>query len=93
MVALILSLQPVSAAFNPVVTMVERALCAVDTRPAASLITAQIVGGSLGAVLANLLFDLSPVSIATQVRSSGGLWLGEVVATVGLVLVIFGTVR
>jgi len=93
LVALILALQPVSASFNPVVTLVERAFRAIDTRTAAVLIVAQIIGGIVGALLANLMFGLSAVSISAQARSSGGLWLGEVVATVGLVLVIFGTVR
>jgi len=93
LVALILALQPVSASFNPVVTLVERALGAIGTCTAAVLIVAQIVGGLVGALLANLMFGLSAVSISTQARSSGGLWLGEVVATVGLVLVIFGTIR
>jgi glycerol uptake facilitator-like aquaporin len=93
LVALILALQPVSAAFNPVVTLVERALGAIGTRAAAYLIAAQILGGLLGAVLANLMFGLSAVSISTHDRSSPGLWLGELVATVGLVLVIFGTIR
>ncbi len=93
LVALILALQPVSAAFNPVVTLVERAFRAIDGRTAATLILAQTVGGLLGAVLANLMFGLSAVSVATQARASDGLWLGEVVATLGLVVVIFGTVR
>jgi glycerol uptake facilitator-like aquaporin len=44
-------------------------------------------------MLANLMFGLAAVSISTHERASGGLWLGEVVATLGLVLVIFGTVR
>jgi arsenate reductase len=39
------------------------------------------------------MFSLPAVSIAGHDRSGGGLWLGEVVATVGLVLVVFGTVR
>ena len=93
LVALILALQPVSAAFNPVVTLVERGLGAISTRTAATLIVAQVVGGLLGAVLANLMFGLSAVSISAHDRSSPGLWLGEVVATVGLVLVVFGTMR
>jgi glycerol uptake facilitator-like aquaporin len=93
LVALILALQPVSAAFNPIVTLVERAFGAIGSRTAVVLILAQVVGGVVGAVLANLMFGLSAVSISTQVRSSGGLWLGEVVATLGLVLVIFGTIR
>jgi len=93
LVALILALQPVSAAFNPVVTLVERALGVVGTREAIVLIAGQFIGGLLGAVLANLMFDLDAVSISSQQRSGGGLWLGEVVATLGLVLIIFGTIR
>jgi glycerol uptake facilitator-like aquaporin len=93
LVALILALGPVSAAFNPVVTLVERAFGAVSTAQAAVLILAQVVGGCLGAVLANLMFELDPVVVATTERSSGALWLAEVVATFGLVVVIFGVVR
>ena len=93
LVALILALQPVSAAFNPVVTLVERALGLVTTRDVAVLIPAQVAGGVLGAVVANLMFDLDAVSISTHERSGSALWLGEVVATFGLVVVIFGAVR
>jgi len=93
LVALILALQPVSAAFNPVVTLVERALGAVTTRDASVLVVAQFVGGATGAMVANLMFDLDAINVATHVRSGGGLWLGEVVATAGLLLVIFGTIR
>lgn len=93
LVALILALQPVSAAFNPVVTLVERALGLIGTRDAAALIAAQLAGGFIGAVLANLMFDLDAISIASTERSGGGVWLAEVVATLGLVLVIFGCVR
>jgi glycerol uptake facilitator-like aquaporin len=91
--ALILALQPVSAAFNPVVTLVERALGMVTTRAAVALIGAQVVGGVLGTILANLMFNLDAISLASRARSSGGLWLGEVVATFGLVLIIFGSLR
>ncbi len=93
LVALILALQPVSAAFNPVVTLVERALGLLDTTTAAALVGAQIVGGCLGAVVANLMFDLDPVSLATTERGGGGVLLAEVVATFGLLLIIFGTLR
>ncbi len=93
LVALILALQPVSAAFNPVVTLVERALGAVSTRDAAVLVLAQCLGGCLGAVVANVMFDLDAINLSTRERTGGGLWLGEVVATLGLLLVIFGTVR
>jgi glycerol uptake facilitator-like aquaporin len=93
LIALILALQPVSASFNPVVTVVERALGALSTREAGLLVLAQVVGGSLGAVVANLMFDLDAVDLSTRDRSGGGLWLGEVVATLGLVLVVFGSLR
>jgi glycerol uptake facilitator-like aquaporin len=93
LVALILALQPVSAAFNPVVTLVELALRAVTASVAAVLILAQITGGILGAVVANLMFHASAVSISTHHRQDGGLWLGEVVATLGLIAIIFGMSR
>ena len=93
LVALILALQPVSAAFNPVVTLVERALGVIGSRDAAVLVGAQLSGGAVGAVVANLMFDLAPVSLSATERTGGGVWLGEVVATLGLVLVIFGAVR
>lgn len=93
LVALILALQPVSAAFNPVVTLVERALGAVTTRDAAALIVAQVAGGFVGAVVANLMFDLSAVNLSTHHRDGSGVLLGEVVATLGLLVVIFGTAR
>jgi glycerol uptake facilitator-like aquaporin len=93
LVALIVALQPISAAFNPIVTLVERALGLVTTGQTAVLITAQVVGGLAGAVSANLMFSLPAITVADQTRSGGGLWLGEVVATLGLLLVIFGAVR
>lgn len=93
LVALILALQPVSAAFNPVVTLVERALGAVGTADAGVLIAAQFAGGVVGAVAANLMFGVDAVSISTHHRGGGSVWLGEVVATLGLLVVIFGTVR
>jgi glycerol uptake facilitator-like aquaporin len=93
LVALILALQPVSAAFNPVVTLVEAALGKVTAGRAVVSIVAQVVGAVLGAVLANLMFGLDAVSWASHQRGGSGLWTGEVVATLGLVLVIFGSVR
>jgi arsenate reductase len=93
LVALILTLQPVSAAFNPVVTLVERALGAVSTGQAGALISAQIGGGVAGALVANLMFGLPAVTISAHHRAGAGIWLGEVVATLGLLVVIFGTVR
>jgi glycerol uptake facilitator-like aquaporin len=93
LVALILALQPVSGSFNPVVTAVEATFGLVSVREAAASVAAQVSGGIVGAVVANLMFDLDPVTLATHERQGGGLWLGEVVATLGLVLIIFGSIR
>ena len=79
--------------FNPVVTLVDRAYGTITSRDTGLYIVAQIIGGCLGAILANLMFDLPAVEWSTTTRSSGALWLSEVVATIGLLLVIHGCVR
>lgn len=93
LVALIVSLQPVSAAFNPVVTMAELVLRLVTPAAAAVLVAAQVVGATAGAVLANVMFGLDAVTISGHDRSGSGLWTGEAVATFGLLLVILGCAR
>jgi glycerol uptake facilitator-like aquaporin len=94
LVALILAIGPVSGAhFNPVVTLADRVLGGISTFDAAVYAGAQVVGACVGAIVANLMFDLSAVTLSTHTRSSGALWLGEVVATFGLLLVILGVVR
>ena len=60
---------------------------------AALFVLVQVVGCCLGVVLANLMHGLDAVSASSTERSGGGLWLGEVVATCGLVIVVFGGVR
>jgi arsenate reductase len=94
LVALILAFGPVSGGhFNPAVTLADRVLGGVSSRQVAVYLPAQLAGGALGAVLANLMFGLPAVSVAQQQRSSGGLWLSEVVATAGLVVLVFALVR
>jgi arsenate reductase len=94
LIALILAFGAVSGAhFNPVVSLADRVLGGLTTRELAAYLPAQVVGGSAGAVIANLMFDLPAVTLSTHARSSGGLWLGEVVATFGLLTVILGVVR
>jgi len=94
LVALILALGPVSGAhFNPIVTLADRILGGINTRDAGVYVVVQIVGACVGAMVANLMFELPAVTLSTHTRSSGGLWLGEVVATFGLLVVILGVVR
>ena len=94
LVALIWMLGAVSGAhLNPVVTIIDRAFGGIRTREVAPYIAAQVIGGCLGAVVANLMFDLPAIDPSSTVRSSGALWLSEVVATAGLLLVINGCVR
>jgi glycerol uptake facilitator-like aquaporin len=92
--ALILALGPVSGGhFNPVVTLADRLFGGVSSRDTAGYVVAQVSGGLAGALLANAMFALPVFEASTKVRSSGPLWLAEVVATFGLVVVIFGVVR
>ena len=94
LVALILAFGGVSGArFNPVVTLAGVLDGDVDARHGTAEVTAQTLGGILGAVVANLMFDLPAVTWSTHTRSSPPLWLAEVVATFGLLTVIFGVVR
>jgi glycerol uptake facilitator-like aquaporin len=93
LIALILALQPVSAAFNPVVTVIEWRQHTLAAGAALATVGAQLAGGVLGAVLANLMFGQAAISIAVTNRTGPGLWLAETVATAGLVVVIAGTGR
>jgi len=94
LVALILAFGSVSGAhFNPVVTLADRILGDMTTRAALAYIPAQVAGACAGAVIANVMFSLDPVTMSTHTRSSSGLWVGEVVATFGLLMVILGVVR
>jgi arsenate reductase len=94
LIALILALGPVSGAhLNPVVSMADAALGGLSGRELPAYIAAQITGAVVGAITANVMFDVPAVEWSDTVRSGGGLWLSEVVATVGLLLTIFGVVR
>ena len=92
--ALILVFGPISGGhFNPVVTLVDATLGGLPWRAAAVYIPAQVTGCITGAVLANVMFDLAPISISTTDRATVPHGVAEVVATLGLVLVIFALVR
>ncbi|MFT7473300.1 MAG: glycerol uptake facilitator-like aquaporin [Verrucomicrobiales bacterium] len=94
LVAVILTFAATSGAhFNPAVTLTEFALGELDPRRAVTYIGAQVTGGIVGVMAANIMFDLDAVNWSTKDRSSWNLWFAEGVATLGLLLVIFGIVR
>lgn len=94
LIGLILIFGAVSGAhFNPVVTLVDRGLGLISTGETVRYIIAQTIGACAGVIVANAMFALPIVEPSTRIRSSGPLWLSEVVATVGLLLIIQGCVR
>ena len=94
LVGLILMFGAVSGAhFNPVVTILDRLFGSTSTRDTGCYVLAQIVGGCLGAMLANVMFELPAINLSTHDRSTPALWISEVLATVTLLLVIHGCVR
>jgi len=96
---LILIFGPLSGAhFNPVVTLADWWLHRHDPDtfgPAevTAYLGAQIAGAISGAILANLMFGLTAVAWSTKARTTPHLWIGETVATAGLILLIFALVR
>jgi arsenate reductase len=94
LVALILAFGSVSGAhFNPVVTLADRVLGGIGSRDGILYAAAQVVGACVGAMVANVMFDLPAVDVSTHARSSTALWFSEALATFGLVMVILGVVR
>jgi glycerol uptake facilitator-like aquaporin len=92
--AIILMFGPVSGGhFNPVVSFADAFFGGLSWRDAAAYLPAQVAGCIGGAILANLMFALSAVSISTKHRASPGHFLSEIVATLGLILVIFALAR
>ena len=92
--AIILMFGPISGAhFNPVVSLADAAFGGLTWRTAFSYIPAQIAGCIAGAVLANGMFGEAAISISTTHRATGAHFLAEVVATIGLLLIIFSLAR
>ena len=92
--AVILMFGPVSGAhFNPAVSFADAALGGISWRDAAAYLPAQVAGCVTGAVAANLMFGLQAVSISVKQRATGAHALSEVIATAGLLLVIFALAR
>jgi glycerol uptake facilitator-like aquaporin len=94
LVAIILAVGSVSGAhLNPVVSCADAFFKGLKLHELLAYIVAQVAGACAGAVVANLMFSLPAVTISSHLRGGGGLWLAEVVATFGLLLVIFGVTR
>jgi glycerol uptake facilitator-like aquaporin len=97
--ALIVALRPVSGAhFNPVVSVADwwlgrAAGTGITAKAVGCYVSAQVIGAIGGSVLANLMFGLDPVTWSHTERSAGNLWLGEAIATAGLVALVFVLVR
>jgi glycerol uptake facilitator-like aquaporin len=92
--AIILMFGPVSGGhFNPVVSFVDAAFGGLSWREAAAYLPAQVAGCIAGAILANLMFALPAVTISTKHRATPAHFLSEIIATLGLMLVIFALVR
>jgi len=91
---IILMFGPVSGGhFNPVVSLVDASFGGISWRDALAYLPAQLVGCTLGAVVANGMFSLAAVSISTHHRASPAHLLSEVIATSGLILLIFSLAR
>lgn len=91
---LILVFGPVSGAhFNPAVTLSFLIRGEIRSIEAAAFVTIQVVAGVLGVLLAHLMFDLPVLQVSDQVRSGGGQWISEIVATFGLVMTILGCLK
>ena len=92
--AIILMFGPVSGGhFNPVVSFVDAAFGGLSWRDASAYLPAQVAGCIGGAVLANLMFALPAVTISARHRASPAHFLSEIIATLGLLLVIFALAR
>jgi glycerol uptake facilitator-like aquaporin len=92
--AIILMFGPISGGhFNPVISFVDAGFGGLKWKDAAAYLPFQTAGCISGAILANVMFSEAAVSISTKHRATGPHWLSEVVATVGLVLVIFALAR
>jgi glycerol uptake facilitator-like aquaporin len=81
------------AHFNPAVTLVMLLRGVIARGPALAYVVVQIVGGCLGAIAAHLMFGLEPVQLSGTARNGFGQWLGEFIATFGLMATILGCVR
>ena len=93
LIAIISIFGSISADFNPVVTVSAWFLGHRNSHEVLPILLIQIAGGCFGAVLANIMFDLDWFQVSEKTRTGGNLWVAEVIATVGLLLIIFSLLR
>ncbi len=94
LVALIFTFGPISGAhFNPAVTISDAVAGGTKWRDAMLYLAVQTAGAVLGVITANLMFELPAILPSTKVRTGPAQWLGEFVATFGLLAVIWGCSR
>ena len=79
--------------FNPAVSLVAAQQKHINAPTAVAYVVAQVAGACVGAMVANLMFDASAVTLSTTERSGENIWFSEVLATAGLVLLIFGLIK
>ena len=92
--AIIVVFAPISGShLNPVVTIVDCAIGRRSWSDAIAYIPAQVLGAIVGAIVANVMFDRAAIETSTKVREGSNIYFAEVVATFGLVLVVFLLVR
>ncbi|MFV2002997.1 MAG: MIP/aquaporin family protein [Paracoccaceae bacterium] len=94
LVVLILMFGPISGAhFNPAVTLAFAIKKDIRGADAVLYVVAQIAGGVIGVMLANLMFELPLISASTTARGGTGQWIGEVVASFGLIATILACLK
>ncbi|MDA8653567.1 aquaporin family protein [Alphaproteobacteria bacterium] len=94
LVVLITVLGPLSGAhFNPVVSLVFRLKGQLSNGQFAAYVTAQMLGGVIGTVLAHAMFELALMTPSVNIRSGHGQFIAEIVATFGLVMTILGGLK
>lgn len=94
LVVIILIFGSISGAhFNPAVTLVFLIRRDIDTKTALYYMTAQILGGLAGALVAHIMFELPWVEASTHIRSGVSQWVAEFVATFGLIATILGCLK
>ena len=89
LIAIISIFGTISADFNPAVTVAAWLLGYRQRNEVIPVIVFQLIGGCAGTVLANIMFDLDWFQLSEKTRSGANLWLAEVIATLGLLLIVF----